>query len=158
MALSIVGGAAEKNARSWGWFLLHQILSTIGISIVAGFFVFAVSEPSRAHWILTETPYFPLQIVLAFMLGFTLRRRLRHESMLWVWVVPFLILCICFAVTPLPFVDRLQRYFGRACGPQLRCFVQLAVTLPFYTAVSYALAALLRTRLQSGTEHEAAKR
>lgn len=133
----------ENKAVTWWWFLLHQFLSTIGVSVLAAFLVSVITGPSRARWILTETPYFPIQITLAFLFGFALRRYRRHRAMEWVWVIPLLILCVCLAITPLPFVVRFQRYFGWACRPESRCFVQLAVTLPFYTAASYSLAAFL---------------
>ena len=107
---------------------------------------------------LTEIPYFPIQIALAFVMGFVLPRFLRHWLMKWIWVLPLLILCISFILTPLPLVGRLERYFGWGCRPEVGCFVQLAVTLPFYTAASYSLAAFLRNTIERYTrQHEKAK-
>lgn len=115
---------------------------------LAGLLAFVFSSSQRARWILTETPYFPVQIGLAFLTGLMLPRFLRHWLMKWVWVLPFLILCVSFILTPLPLVGKIERFFGWGCRPELRCFVQLAVTLPFYTAASYALAAFLRGAIQ----------
>jgi len=142
----------------WWAFPFHQILSTIGVLALAGLLTFIVSPPPRARWILTETPYFPVQIALAFLIGLVLPRFLRHWLMQWVWVLPFSILCVSFIATPLPLAGRFERYFGWGCRPELGCFVQLAVTLPFYAAASYALAAFLRSTIQKQRgRHETAR-
>lgn len=130
----------------------HQIMSTVGVLVLAGLLTFAISTPSRARQILTETPYFPVQVGVSFVVGFTLRRFLHHRMMQWVWLLPFVILTVSFLLTPLPFVGRLDRYFNGGCKPEFRCFVQLAVTLPFYTAVSYSLAAFLSSTLERGRQ------
>jgi hypothetical protein len=137
---------AEHAGRKGVWWLfpLHQILSTIGVLALAGLLTFVFSPSQWARWILTETPYFPIQIALAFVIGLALPRFLRHWLMKWVWVLPFLILCISFTLTPLSVPGKLERFFGWGCRPELGCFVQLAVTLPFYTAASYSVAAFLR--------------
>jgi hypothetical protein len=158
--MTSLGGSGKLRWKtgSWWTFPIHQIISTVGVLVLAGFLTFTTSSASRARWILTETPYFPVQIGLAFFIGFVLRRYLRHQVMQWVWVLPFLILFVSFVLTPLPLVGRLDRFFGRGCRPELGCFVQLAVTLPFYTAVSYSLSAFLSRKLQKHPhQHETAK-
>lgn len=136
-----------KKGVSWA-FPFHQLLSTVGVLALAGLLTFIVSPLPRARWILTETPWFPVQIALAFFIGLVLPRFLRHWLMQWVWVLPFLVLCVSFILTPLPLPDRFEHYFGSGCRLELRCFVQLAVTLPFYAAASYSLAAFLRNVIQ----------
>jgi hypothetical protein len=133
----------HRRIASGCTFLLHQIISTIGVIVVASFLTFGILPQAKAHWILTETHYFPVQIGLAFFIGFVNRRYRGHAVMEWVWVLPSLILCVSLVLTPLPLTESLSRHFGRACKPEFRCFVQLAVTLPFYTAISYSVAALL---------------
>lgn len=143
------GGGQVGRSREWWWSLpLHQIISTLGVIVLASLLTFSTSSVPQARWILTETPYFPVQIGLALVVGFVLQRYLQHRVMLWVWLLPSLVLIISFVLTPLPFVGRLERYFGRGCRPEFRCFDQLAVTLPFYAAASYSLAALLSRALQ----------
>ena len=44
------------------------------------------------HWVLTENPFYPLQIVAGVYFGWLLGRRLQHRSMLWIWVLPLAIL------------------------------------------------------------------
>jgi len=102
MTSSVGNGRFHRRTRLWWAFPLHQIISTVGVLILAGFLTFATSSSSRARWILTETPYFPVQIGLAFLIGFVLQRYLHHRVMQWVWVLPFLILCVSFGLTPLP--------------------------------------------------------
>jgi hypothetical protein len=156
MALTKAGQIRSSLGSSWV-LPFHQIISTLGVMVLAGFLAFATSSASRARWILTETPYFPVQIGLAFVIGVALQRCLRHRIMQWVWVLPSLILLVSFILTPLPFVGRLQHYFGRGCKLEFRCFVQLSVTLPFYAAASYSLAAFLSRILHRRLrQHEAA--
>jgi len=156
ISAAVMQDTREKGV--WWAFPFHQILSTVGVLALAGFLTFILSPSTRARWILTETPYFPVQIVLALFIGFVLPRFLRHRLMQWVWVLPFSILCVSFVLTPLPLVGRFERYFGWGCRPELRCFVQLAVTLPFYTAASYSVAAFLRSTIQRRKQqHETAR-
>lgn len=158
MTSSVAQEQIQRRAGLWWAFPLHQLLSTVGVLILAGFLTFATLSPSRARWILTGTPYFPVQIVIAFFIGFVFQHYLRHRVMEWVWVLPFLILCVSVALTPLPLVGRFDRYFGWGCRPELHCFVQLAATLPFYTTASYSLAAFLsRTLRRNKQQHGIAK-
>ncbi len=136
-------------------FLIHQFVSTIGIAMTAGVltsFVFNFPRlwshfysPSRLHWVLTGTPYFPVQVVTATLLGWLVSRQLRHRSMLWVWVLPFGILCWAFValptITALSFQARLSHFFGWGCLPENHCADQASVTAPFYTALAYSLGA-----------------
>lgn len=143
----LVAQGAWKKGVLWA-FPFHETLSTLGVLALAGFLTFFFLPSQRASWILTEIPYFPVQIPLAFLIGLVLPRFLRHWLMKWVWVLPFLILCVSFVLTPLPIAGRINHFLGWGCRPELRCFDQLAVTLPFYTAASYSGAAFLREAIQ----------
>ena len=138
----------ERKKGLWWALPFHQLLSTLGTGVLAGFLAFSILPPSRARWLLTATPYFPIQIALGFLIGFTLPRFLRHWLMEWMWLLPFVILSTSFVLTPLPLVGRFEHYFGWSCRPELRCFVQLGVTLPFYAATSYSLGAFARRKIQ----------
>jgi hypothetical protein len=111
---------------------------------------------------MAETPYFPIQIAIGTGLGWTLYRRLQHGSMLWAWVVPLLILL--YAVIAIPALDpeiasvfnqsegipsRLSHYFGWGCQLRDRCFDQILITLPSYTAVAYSIGAALARKMES---------
>jgi len=153
-------------------FALHQFIGTWGIAFLAAFGVFGLFDflaaispwkPSMrfVHWILTENPFYPVQIVAGLYFGWMLGRRLQHRSMLWIWVLPLAILCYWFAALHLPgesasifarhatVQDRLSFYFGWGCQPRAHCIVQLMITMPFYASVAYSLGALVARKTQT---------
>jgi hypothetical protein len=106
-------------------------------------------------WVLTGTPYFPVQIFLGLLVGFMVGRHLRHRAMLWVWAIPLAFLCYAFIAVPTFTPDltppeyqagvgesRLSHYFGWGCQPKNHCIDQTWATLPFYIALSYSLGGL----------------
>src|SRR5208283_1960108 len=83
-------------------------------------------------------------------------RRVRHRAMIWVWILPALLLC--YAVVAIPTLTPhitssllwsgtsqswLTHYFGWGCRMTDRCFDQVLITQPFYTATAYAIGARL---------------
>ena len=147
-------------------FALHQFIGAWGIAFLAAFGLFELFDlvatlspwkPSVrfVHWILTENPLYPVQIVAGLYFGWLLGRRLQHRCMLWIWIFPLAILAYAFAATPLvsPYASVLLRpdsvqarvsfYFGWGCQPRERCIDQLLISMPFYTSVAYSLGALL---------------
>lgn len=144
-------------------FAVHQATSTFGVPVFAyllGISLFklvsllGVEYSLRPlHYILTETPYFPVQIALALWFGWQLAKRLRHRSMIYVWLLPFLMLS--YAVVAVPTLNggytsvltteqnRFSHYFGWGCQPKNHCIDQLIVTMPFYAAASYSIGAWL---------------
>jgi len=144
-------------------FVMHQV-----IAIWCALFVAPMAVAVFATWvhpfgvtitthqssrILTQTPYYPVQIALALFLGWSLGGWLQHRSMLWVWVIPSVILSIVVATFPwigqmaikqywyLSSPSRLSHFFGWGCRPENRCLDQLFTTLPFYSAAAYSLGA-----------------
>jgi hypothetical protein len=148
-------------------FLMHQIISTEGVLVFASILSTTVFEilgqiglPVQmrfVHWILTETPYFPVQIGLGFFWGWLLGRRFRHRSMVWVWVVPGLLLSFVVVavrtITPdLTSVlgqsaNPFSHYFGWGCQPKNRCLDQILVTMPFYSAIAYSIGGWIGLRM-----------
>lgn len=144
-------------------FALHQFIGMYGISFTApavfslGFKVldlFGRHYTTRDfHYVLTETPYFPVQIGFALVLGWLLGRSLGHRSMLWVWILPLVILCFAIVITPVEQTSvlakqfsgqtRLSHFFGWGCRPAARCLNQLVITLPFYSSLAYSMGAVL---------------
>src|SRR5713101_9201720 len=99
------------RAKSALIFVVHQIMGTWGIAFLASFGLFSLFDaiPDSAgwkppmhfvHWILTENPFYPVQIVAGLYLGWLLGRRFNHRSMLWIWILPLAILIYAFAATP----------------------------------------------------------
>jgi hypothetical protein len=169
-----LGPKNSGTLRSIVIFAAHQFIGSLGVVYLSTYVVsafggllaiiydlFGHSFSTRPlHWIMTETPYFPIQIAIGAGLGWTLYRRFRHLSMLWVWIVPFSILS--YAVVALPtFSDTsifnkagglqssLSHYFGWGCQPRDRCFDQILITLPTYSAVAYSLGAFLARKMES---------
>jgi len=145
-------------------FLLHLIVSTLGVILLAALSAFTLTSAlhpifptigSRtASRILTETPYFPAQIVTGLLLGFQLGRRYDHRVMLWTWVAPAsLISCLILFVPLSPVVvsgveiTPIQHFFGWACLPQNHCFEQVGFTVLLYAASAYSVGALLVRRI-----------
>lgn len=148
---------------SIGVFAAHQLVVTFGVPVFAyllGMSVLRFAALLGMHYsmrnlyyILTETPYFPVQIALGLCLGWLLARRFRHQSMLYVWVMPFLLLGYAVLAIPTlsfqptsvlaPQPSRFSHYFGWGCQPKHHCLDQLMTTMPFYAAASYSLGAWL---------------
>jgi hypothetical protein len=150
-------------------FVAHQLVATLGVLVVApyvtNFFRDVLSafgwviQKNEVSWILTETPYFPMQLFLAFSLGWLLGRHFRHRSMLWVWILPLVILISVVVAFPaigqlalaryasLSSPSRLSHFFGWGCQPKNRCLDQVVITLPFYSAAAYSLGATVARKL-----------
>ena len=145
-------------------FALHQFIGMYGIPYTAPIvfslafkflFLFGYNYPRKTFYsIVSELPYFPVQIIFAFLLGWLLGRALRHRSMVWVWVLPLAILCYSVATarvliptsvfaSPGGGQSRFSHYFGWGCRPEDHCLDQLLITMPFYSCVAYSLGAAL---------------
>lgn len=155
---------------------MHQFIGTWGVALSANllaslpFDVIRSLDPGllnfhTTRWLLTELPWFPIQVGTALWLGWAFSRQFHHRSMLWIWVIPLAGLCYVVIAVPtltpdiLPLAlqagvgqSRLSHYFGRGCRPEDRCIDQMFVTMPFYTSVFYSLGAFLAQRL-SATRH-----
>ncbi len=147
-------------------FLMHQLISTAGISLLVASLAASLLQMLRVipwqypehawYQIFAYRPYFPVQIVTGLYFGWLLGRRLGHRAMIWIWIPPALFLC--YAVVAIPTLTPeitspllwsgtgqswLTHYFGWGCRMKDRCFDQVLVTQPFYTATAYAIGARL---------------
>jgi hypothetical protein len=153
--------------RSGLVFVTHQIFATEGViwlTVLGAFLLrrsiaelhegWAESALMRGmHWILTNTPFFPIQISLGAYLGWKLSLRWPHRSMLWVWILPGVFLCYAVIWIPSfspwstsPQTGPLSHYFGWGCQADYRCYDQLTFTEPFYSSIAYSLGALWASR------------
>ncbi len=165
-SLTICGNMTDMSAGHKGkqalLFALHQLLSPYGLVAFSAFLTIEAASmvhawypaitTKTASWILTETPYFPVQVIVALQGGFAIRRFSRLPFGQWMWVLP-LILLICmvtFAQVPVE-QSRIDYFFGWGGLPRrgqlLLCEVDF--TMPFYVAVAYSLGALLAGRIQA---------
>jgi len=156
-----------KSALTCGF---HRFIGMYGIPYTAPLvfslafkflFLFGHSYPRKTFYsIVSETPYLPVQIIFALLLGCLLGRALRHRSMVWVWLLPFAILCYSLAIARVlipewtsvlarPGVGQSQfsHYFGWGCQPADHCFDQLLITMPFYSSPAYSMGAFLVRRM-----------
>jgi hypothetical protein len=139
--------------------ILHQFVGTWGVAVLGYYLVdmvfgalghFDSSVSSRSlYWILTETPYFPVQIGLGLYFGWVMGWRLRQKLMVWTWIIPGLILL--YAVLAIPTLtprltsllgqssNPFSHYFGWGCQPKNRCLDQVLVTMPFYASFAYSI-------------------
>lgn len=147
-------------------FALHQFIGMYGIPYTAPVVfslafkflsLFGRSYPQRTLYsIVSEMPYFPVQICFALILGWLLGRVLRHRSMVWVWVLPLATLGFSLVkgtvltsewtsvlARPGFSQSRLSHYFGWGCRPADRCLDQLLITMPFYSSLAYSVGAVL---------------
>lgn len=159
----------DSLVRSAAAFVLHQFIATVGLLFLPPLLTAYVFDILRVlgkpypmtsmYWILTGTPYYPLQISLGLFLGYLIGRRARNRVMLWVWVLPAAFLTVALLAFPtlvVPFTalrypaslggSPLELYFGWGCGGAHPCFDQAALTLPFYAAAAYSIGALLARR------------
>jgi len=158
---------AKSVTKSVLTFALHQFIGMYGIPYTAPIvfslafkflFLFGHSYPRKTFYsIVSESPYFPVQIIFALILGWLLGRVLRHRSMVWVWVLPLTILCYSVATSrvlvptsvfasPGAGQSWLSHYFGWGCRPADHCLDQLLITMPFYSSLAYSLGASLARR------------
>lgn len=147
-------------------FALHQFIGMYGIPYTAPLvfslafkflLLFGHSYSQRTFYsIVSEKPYFPVQITFALILGWLLGRTLRHRSMVWVWVLPLAILGYSLATATILIPEwtsvlarpgvgqsRFSHYFGWGCRPAERCLDQLLITMPFYSSLAYSMGAVL---------------
>jgi hypothetical protein len=153
-----------KSALTFG---LHQFIGMYGIPYTAPLvfslafkflFLFGHNYGKTFFSIVSELPYFPVQIIFALILGWLLGRALRHRSIVWVWVLPMAILCYSLVTArvliptsvfarPGVFHSRFSHYFGWGCQPAAHCLDQLLITMPFYSSLAYSVGAILARRL-----------
>jgi hypothetical protein len=147
--LQVVSVSIRKEQINWGrllWtFPLHQIIGTFGVLLLARALIYEIVSPQTAQQVLTQTPYFPVPVALAFISGFFWQRRLGHQAMQWVWVLPALILFYMIDQTSPSLSVGLARRLGAPCPfpVDLQCAGLRGAEALFCTAVSYSLGAFL---------------
>jgi hypothetical protein len=153
--------STAERLKAVGAFLVHALVSTIGVIVVSACLIFALYSNLRTwrppftakgpSWILTEMPGFPIQAIVGLSLGLLAGKYTRSNFAMWTWVLPGAILCIAMILEPRNDPSILAHYFGRGCNPANRCFDQLGFTLPFLAAVAYGVGALLSRKLYTHT-------
>jgi hypothetical protein len=102
-------------------FVVHQIVGTWGIAFLAAVGLTSLFDliPDSAswkpsmrfvHWLLTENPFYPVQIMAGLYLGWRIGRHFQHKSMLWIWVLPLLACIIHKSGAPKSFFVRVNNH------------------------------------------------
>jgi hypothetical protein len=164
----------SRKQRSGGYwvssafvFVMHQVIGTEGViwltilgtfplrgSITMMHEAWAHSAFMQAtHLILSNTPFFPVQIAAGAYLGWRLYYRWRHRSMSWVWILPGVSLTCAVIVflrlNNLSFAAAgaiLSHFFGWGCRADDHCYDQLSFMQLFYTSLAYSIGALWASR------------
>ena len=166
-------GTIGSLAKSGLVFLMHQVIGTEGVIWLTTLSAFLLKSSVRQvneawansalmrglHLILTNTPFFPIQIAFGAYLGWKLYRRWQHIAMFWVWILPGVVLAYAVIVIPTfsPWsytsadTGPLTHYFGWGCQADNRCYDQLTFTEPFYTSVAYSFGALCAHTFRSSS-------
>ena len=132
-------------------FLVHQAVGTLGVIILSAMSWYGSLEllklgrvdftAQATTSLLLGVPGFPFQDASGFVLGFSLARRLRTKSVVFVWILPFLWFGFgALAVAP---SSQLAYLVGGGCKVTRGCFYQVSFTLPLVASVSYTLGAVV---------------
>jgi len=162
----------EPQFKSWiadnaiPSFVLHQIISTVGVVLVAtvamlipamliaaftkntsgGNFVdHVVGQP--LFKLGTNDSYPVLSVLIGFILGALSHRVFRTRGAAWVWILPLCILLWNILTWNTGGYGTYWRgvwdnYFGSNCGGS-ECLYEFFVTVPFYTSSAYSLGWLI---------------
>jgi len=154
-------------------FLFHQFMGAFGVLVLCPWLLNLFADVVRpfgwtiyarqVSWLLGGSPYYPVQIVVALLVGRFFGFYYRQRSALWVWVVPLVLLCARFAAfspSEVSVMDsagadlslRFSHFFGFGCGNR-PCHDEIVGTLPFYSAVAYSLGALAALRSDRVPKH-----
>jgi hypothetical protein len=180
MGTDFLAASRAPSVSTFRAFLAHQSVALWGPLFIAPAIVLLLCEQAwhigintsvaQGQDVLYGSPFFPTQIVVALFAGWVLGGTLPHRTMLWVWVLPSIALCLAFMGVPLlpappaayilfppirdltitqaaslGFASRLSHFFGRGAG--LQPYIQVVATLPLYSAAVYSLGAWLSADL-----------
>jgi hypothetical protein len=140
-------------------FIAHQIFCPYGLLVLSAFLTitaaallhiwYKAATVHWAHWILTETPYYPVQISMALVAGFVIGSFRRIPFARWMWVLPLMILVGAILFEPISiFESRLDHFFGWGGVPRFHSPQgdELVFTLPFYISATYSATAFIVRR------------
>ncbi len=138
--------------------LLHTLNGALLVPIVTAAFSISVAGmfgyAHQMRYVLTEMHWFPVQPLVAILVGYGITRGTKSDLGRWAWIIPAATLIVVFpslpfvsplerALPPLSFSQRLSDLFGPRCSVFRRCFDQVVLTMPFYSSIGYSIGALL---------------
>lgn len=151
--------ASVINAKSSGsWFLrsliylLHSTVASVGVYLCSMSLGAVIEQMLRARFAdsaFTRPPYVG-QIVLGFIIGFLVNRRLHSKSAMWAWVFPFLVFLItAYDYLQVGGLGGVWSYLlGAHCGG---CIEQILTISPVCSSVAYSLGAWIASRRRANS-------
>jgi hypothetical protein len=135
--------------------VLHQLFCPYLLMMAIGAVTFKVvgafhGHASTASYVLTGTPFFPVQIAAGLVIGFSIGRFFDWPLARWVWVVPALLLALSMIfVSPVQLTSVWGYWFGWS-GVSGRAFpsFQPCLTMPLYLSAAYSVASLIGQRMR----------
>jgi hypothetical protein len=143
----------------------HQIFCPYVLLVATAFLTFSLvgafhGTSRTASYILTGTPYFPIQICVGAISGFLVGRHTVWPITRWVWVLPAGFLLTSMIVVPTPQGSSLFGHWFGWSGASGHMFppLQPGITMPFYLSATYSLFSLLGRRGFTRRDRKAADR
>jgi hypothetical protein len=130
--------------------VLHQFICPYALLITTETITFWVigvlhGTASTASYILTGTPYYPIQIAVGAFTGLLVGRYFGWPLTRWIWVLPLTILLASMIFVPPPHGVSLFGYWFGWPGASGHVFppLQPGITMPFYLSATYSIFSLL---------------
>jgi hypothetical protein len=143
------------------FFFGHLTISTLGVGMTAAMLFYAfkpvlspfLSPFSLRHNLPLMIPFFPIQSIVAFVVGFAIARKKGefwgHGSAQWVWILPTFLLVLSLASYQPSSVMTESRWHHFFCSPLLESRrQQLDSTLLFLTSIAHAVGNLLARKVR----------
>lgn len=154
--------ASLRLFRTAIFFVGHLTISTLGVGMTAAMLFYALkpvlspflSSYALRHDLPLMIPFFPIQSVVALLVGFAVARRQgkfwAHGSAEWVWIVPTVYLAFSLASyqTSSVMTESRWRHFFWSPLPESR-HDQLNITVLFSMSIAYALGNFLARKLDN---------
>jgi hypothetical protein len=142
---------ALSRAKWLGLWLLTTFIATFGTAINIGIISYSlqpfISRDARIHFVhgFVDTPYYPLPILIALLIGFFSYVRFRGTYRYWVWILPAVVVVRSLVdwkqSNQASWADSLMHFFGFITYPANRD--QLDSTLFLYMSLAYVAGVLV---------------
>jgi hypothetical protein len=138
-----------------GGFLLQASVGTVGVLFVSAILGFCLAKLVFGSGTapLENAVSFPGTLVVGFIMGYLINRRLHRRSAKWVWVIPLVWIAILmndFSHYRGPGGSMHEiwiSFFSNQCDSS-ECLYELAGTFPFIGSVGYSVGAWLALRVR----------
>lgn len=130
--------------------VLHQLFCPYGIGIIVPIITFTAVGAFHGHaktasYVLTGTPFFPLQIAAGLIIGYCAGRFFHWPLTGWTWVLPALLLGLSIIFIRPAHGTSIWGYWFGWSGASGRAFppLQPGLTMPVYLSAAYSIAATI---------------